>query len=459
MKAIKATFRGGIHPPAFKYLTQNKPIKNASLPSRVVIPLSQHIGAPAQPIVQIGNKVRAGTKIGAAAGKVSANVHSSISGQVKDIKNFFHPAEGKSLSIIIESDGKDEKEFLKIGENADLFSTDEIKEIIASAGIVGLGGAGFPTAVKLSPPKKVEYFILNAAECEPYLTTDNRLILEKTEEIIKGMKLAMKVLGVKKGYIGIEDNKKDAIKRLSHFQSLEIEIKVLKAKYPQGGERELIEAILKRRVPPKGLPYEVGVVVNNVATIFAIYEAVYLRKPLYERITTFSGDALRQAENLRVRIGTPLKELTKECKGFKETPSGVIMGGPMMGLAQQSLEVPLVKGTSGVLFLKHSRWARRKNEMKEENPCLHCGKCVEACPVDLNPSLISLATQKQKWNVAKELNVDNCIECGACEYICPAERRLMDMIKEGKKVTGFKPQAAGKKKKNFKQDQELKLLS
>ena len=410
------TFRGGIHLPTFKYLTRNKPIKTASLPSRVIIPLNQHTGAPAQPIVQIGDKLKAGTKIGEAKGKISASVHSSICGEVRDIKD---------LTIIIESNGRDEKEFLN--------DVQDIKEIIAEAGIVGLGGAAFPTAVKLSPPKSVDCFILNAAECEPYLTADHRLMLEKPEEIIKGMKLVMKVLGVKKGYIGIEDNKRDAAERLSHFCPLGVEIKILKTKYPQGGERELIETIVNRRVPFGGLPYEVGVVVNNVATVFAIYEAVYLRKPLYERIITFSGDALIQAENLRVRIGTPIKDLIKECKGFKQELGQVIIGGPMMGLAQQSLDVPVVKATGGVLFLKDAQWAKRKNQLKKENPCLHCGKCVQACPMNLNPSLISLAVQKKKWDVAKELNIEDCIECGACEYTCPAERRLMEMIGEGKK--------------------------
>ncbi len=417
------TFRGGIHPPTFKHLTQNKPIKTASLPSRVIIPLNQHTGAPARPVVNIGDKVRAGTKIGEAKGKISASVHSSISGEVKDIKD---------LTIIIESDGRDEKEFLNDVQDINDLSPEELKEIIAAAGIVGLGGAAFPTALKLSPPQKVDCFILNAAECEPYLTADHRLMLEKPEEIIKGMELVMKALGVKKGYIGIEDNKRDAAKRMSHFCPLGVEIEILKTKYPQGGERELIETILNRKVPSGGLPYEVGVVVNNVATVFAIYEAVYLRKPLYERVITFSGDALRQAEDLKVRIGTPIKDLIKECKGFKQEPEQVIMGGPMMGLAQQSLEVPVVKGSCGILFLKAPQWAKRKNQLKKENPCLRCGKCVEACPVNLNPSLISLAVEKKKWDAAKELNIEDCIECGACEYICPAERRLMDMIKEGK---------------------------
>lgn len=419
------TFRGGIHPPTFKHLTQNKPIRTACLPSRVIIPLNQHTGAPAQAIVQIGDKIKAGTKIGEAKGKISAAVHSSICGEVKDIND---------STIIIESDGRDEKEFLNDVQDIDDLSPEGIKEIITEAGIVGLGGAAFPTAVKLSPPKSVDSFILNAAECEPYLTTDHRLMLEKPEEIIKGMKLAMKALGVKKGYIGIEDNKKDAAERLSHFCLLGAEIEILKTKYPQGGERELIETILNRKVPSGGLPYEAGVVVNNVATVFAIYEAVYLRKPLYERVVTFSGDALIQAENLKVRIGTPIKDLIKECKGFKQEPEQVIIGGPMMGLAQQSLDVPVVKGTGGVLFLKDAQWAKRKTRLKRENSCLHCGKCVQACPVNLNPSLISLAVEKKKWDAVKELNVEDCIECGACEYICPAERRLMQMIKEGKRA-------------------------
>jgi len=418
------TFRGGIHPPTFKHLTQNKPIKTASLPSRVIIPLSQHIGTPAEAVVQVGDRVKVGTKIGEAKGKISASVHSSISGEVKKIKN---------SAVIIESNGRDEKEFLNDVQEINDLSSEEIKEIIAEAGIVGLGGAAFPTAVKLSPPKSVDCFILNAAECEPYLTADHRLMLEKPEEVIKGVRLIMKVLGVKKGYIGIEDNKEDAARRLSHFCPLGIEIKILKTKYPQGGEKELIETVVHRKVPSGGLPYEVGVVVNNVATVFAIYEAVYLRKPLYERMITFSGDALHQAENLRVRIGTLIKDLLKECKGFKQEPEQVILGGPMMGLAQESLEVPVIKGTGGVLFLKDARWAKRKSRLKRENPCLHCGRCVEACPVNLNPSLLSLAIEKKKWDVVKQLNIEDCIECGACEYICPAERRLVQMIKEGKK--------------------------
>jgi len=417
------TFSGGIHPPSSKYLTQNKTIKNSSLPSYVIIPLNQHIGTPAQPIVKIGDCVKTGTKIGEAKKGISASVHSSISGKVEDIRD---------LAVVIKSDGRDEKEFLGNELDIDNLSKSEIKKIIAEAGIVGLGGAAFPTAVKFSPPKEVDCFILNVAECEPYLTTDHRLALEKAEEILEGMKLVMKVLGVKKGYIVIEDNKKDAAKRLSHFCSLGIEVKILKTKYPQGGEKEVIQTILRRKVPSNALPYEVGVIVSNVGTVFAIYEAIYLRKPLYERIVTFSGDALQQAENLKVRIGTPIKDLVKECKWFKKEPKQVIMGGPMMGLAQPSLEIPIVKGTSGVLFLKDPKWAKRKTQIKKENPCLHCGRCTEACPLGLNPSLISLAVEKKKWDMLKELNIEDCIDCGSCEYICLAERRLMQIIKQGK---------------------------
>ncbi|RKY38803.1 MAG: electron transport complex subunit RsxC [Candidatus Omnitrophota bacterium] len=420
------TFKGGVYLDEQKHLTEAKPIKTPALPSYVSIPLKQHIGVPARPLVKVGDRVRTGTKIAERQGEISANVHSSISGEVKEV----------SLEkIVIISDGKDEKENLAISADPPNLTQEEIKKIIEEAGIVGLGGAGFPSAIKFSPPRKIDTFILNAAECEPYLTADHRLMLEKTEEIIKGMKLVMKVLGVKKGYIGIEDNKRNAGEKLAHFCPVGIEVKLLRTKYPQGGEKQLVRAILNREVPLKGFPYEVGVVVSNVATVFAIYEAVYLGKPLYERIVTFSGDALEQPENIRVRIGTLLKELIKECKGFKQKPEQVIIGGPMMGEAQADLNTPVSKTTNGVLFLRAGKWAKKKESFKEEFPCLHCGRCVEVCPVGLNPCLSALMAEREEWKGLEELEIDGCIECGCCEYICPAQRRLLTLIRNAKRKT------------------------
>ncbi|OGW73897.1 MAG: electron transporter RnfC, partial [Nitrospirae bacterium RIFCSPHIGHO2_02_FULL_40_19] len=345
-----ATFERGIHPEYQKEITSNKPITSAQLPSRVVIPLSQHTGAPAKPEVNIGDEVKRGQLIGSPAGFVSAPVHASISGKVTAIAEFLHPSGRMISSVVIESDGKDEG--ISFKEHVDYMSLDveEIKTIIKNAGIVGLGGAAFPTNVKLSPPKEkpIDMVILNGAECEPYLTADHRLMVEHPREIVEGLKIIMKTLGVNKGYIGIEENKPDALEKMREVVSKEsnIEIRSLEVKYPQGAEKMLIKAIKGREVPSRGLPMDVGVVVQNVGTALAIYEAVKYGKPLIERVVTVTGKGIKEPKNLMVRIGTLISDVVGQCGGFVDGAVKVIVGGPMMGFAQWSLDVPVVKGTS-----------------------------------------------------------------------------------------------------------------
>lgn len=426
------TFRGGIHPPENKGLTEGKPIVNAKIPIKVVIPLSQHTGAPCKAIVTIGQEVKKGQMIGEPGGFVSSPVHSSISGRVIAIGNFPHPTGKDFPSIVIEGDNKDEW-FEGIKENPDYLSLsgDELKKAVMDAGIVGLGGAAFPTHVKLAPPKekKIEAVILNGAECEPFLTSDHRLMLERSKDILEGLKIIMKILGVSRGYIGIEDNKPDAIERMRSVTSGEpnIEVVPLKVKYPQGAEKQLIKAIFGREVPPGGLPMDVGLVVQNVGTATAIFDACRYGKPLIERVVTVTGRGINEPNNLRVRLGTPFSQLLEECGGFKDGPGKVIAGGPMMGIAQTSTEVPVIKGTSGILVL-----TRLEAVKSEYLPCFRCGRCIDACPMGLQPSILSILIEKGRYDEAKENNLLDCFECGSCAYVCPAKRPMVQFMKLAK---------------------------
>ena len=429
-----ATFERGIHPDYQKEITSNKPITSAQLPSRVVIPLSQHTGAPAKPEVNIGDEVKRGQLIGSPAGFVSAPVHASISGKVTAIAEFLHPSGRMISSVVIESDGKDES--ISFKEHVDYMSlgVEEIKTIIKDAGIVGLGGAAFPTNVKLSPPKEkpIDMVILNGAECEPYLTADHRLMVEHPREIVEGLKIIMKTLGVNKGYIGIEENKPDALEKMREVVSKEsnIEIRSLEVKYPQGAEKMLIKAIKGREVPSRGLPMDVGVVVQNVGTALAIYEAVKYGKPLIERVVTVTGKGIKEPKNLMVRIGTLISDVVGQCGGFVDGAVKVIVGGPMMGFAQWSLDVPVVKGTSGILVLTEDEYV----SSEEYFPCIRCGNCIDVCPMGLNPSMLSILSEKGRYEETKEYNLFDCFECGSCAFVCPANRPMVQFMRLAKSM-------------------------
>lgn len=422
-------FKGGVHPKDNKSLTANKPIEKAFLPQKVIIPVRQHIGAPCTPMVKKGDKVKKGQVVADNDAFVSGSIHASISGTVVDVSENLHGVFGKSLAIVIESDGLDEwVDGLPLKRDWEDLSIEELKTIIKNAGIVGMGGATFPTHVKLSPAKdkKVDTFILNGAECEPYLTADYRMMLEYTDRIVNGIKIVMKILGVSKAYIGIEDNKPDAAEAMRKaLKDTPVEVVVLPTRYPQGGEKMLIKAITKREVPSGGLPADIGVVVQNVGTVVAISDAVINGMPLIERVTTVTGGAIAEPKNLLLRVGTTFKEAIEYCGGLKKSPEKVIMGGPMMGIAQFSMDTPIIKGTSGILALS-------KDEINEskESSCIRCGRCVEACPMGLNPSMLSILGEKNFYREAKEdYNLMDCIECGSCVYACPAKRNIVQYIK------------------------------
>jgi Na+-translocating ferredoxin:NAD+ oxidoreductase subunit C len=431
ISTLTKTFKGGIHPPDHKALTSSKAIETLPLPLRVVIPLQQHIGRISEAIVQVGDRVLRGQPISKPAGPVSVSSHASISGTVKAIESFPHPLGQVVPAMVIETDGLDEP---YISYDCDpkymSLSAEEMKNRIADAGITGMGGATFPTHVKLLPPKDkpIDTVILNGAECEPYLTSDHRLMLESPEDIIKGLRIIMKVLGVKKGFVAIENNKPDAIAIFGKLLANDPEVSVcpLKVKYPQGAEKQLIYAATKRRVPAGKLPMEVGCVVQNVGTAKAIYDAVACQKPLIERVVTVTG-AVRNPKNLLVRIGTSVKELIDYCGGFSETPGKVIMGGPMMGIAQFTLDVPIIKGSSGVVVLS-------RDEVKENlhQECISCARCVDVCPMNLMPTLLVSYVESGRFDLAKEAGIMNCMECGSCAFVCAAGRNVMHLMRFGK---------------------------
>lgn len=453
------SFRGGIHPKDNKDLSSEIPIEVAPIPAKVVIPLRQHIGAEAVPIVEKGDIVKKGQLIATKQGFVSSNIHASICGEVVDICPYNNGTSGKCLSIIIESNGEDEwAEDTLVTRDYEKLDASELKDIIQTLGVVGMGGATFPTHVKLSPNKKVDIFILNGAECEPYLNADNRVLIEYTDKVIKGTKIAMKILGVTKGYIGIEDNKKEAIEKLKeellrieneekinaeedekkHAEKVDIEIVPLPTKYPQGAEKMLIKAITGREVPSGGLPTDVSVVVQNVGTIVAICEAVCSGKPVIERVVTVSGGGVAQPKNLFLKIGTIFEDAISYCGGVKEEYKKVIMGGPMMGFAQYTLDIPVVKGTSGILLL-----TEKETNMEKQYPCIKCGRCVQACPIGLLPCTLATLSEKDAYLVAREeYSLLDCIECGSCAYSCPAKRKIVQSIRYAKRQC----QAQGNKK-------------
>ncbi len=413
-----------------KHTTENRKIEELPLPSKVYIPLSQHLGKISTPIAQIGDRVLAGQKIAVSSAGVSSNIHASISGKIVAIEDWPHQVLGKAQAIVIESDGLDEKLVTnnQKQEEIDKLTPEQIRNIVFEAGIVGLGGASFPTHIKLNPPKPVDTLIINGAECEPYLTCDHRLMVEKTNEILRGIDLVARCLGVKKVYIAIEDNKPEAIEVFNHeIRDTRYEIRVLKSQYPQGGEKQLIKNIIGKEVPSGKLPFDVGVVAHNVGTIYAIYEAVYLNKPLYERVVTVTGSCVSNPKNLLVRIGTPIRELINFCAPLKQEPAKIIIGGPMMGIAQYTDDVPVIKSTTGVILFND-----KEAKSKREESCIRCAACVHGCPVGLMPCLINGLCEKEMWLEAKAYNILDCIECGLCNYVCPANRNLTQSIKRAK---------------------------
>lgn len=426
------SFLGGVHPKDGKEYACDKAIETPPIPSTVIIPMSQHIGAPCTPIVKVGDKVKKGQLIANSDAFMHSPIHSSVSGEVIKIEAMPHTTLIKCMSIVIKSDGLDEwDEGLPMNREWDKLDTAEIKDIIKNAGIVGMGGATFPTHVKLSPSpdKKIDTLILNGAECEPYLTADYRAMIEYSERVATGVKILMKTLGVTKGFVGIEDNKPQAVKAMKEaFKGTSVEVAALPTKYPQGAEKMLIKVLTGREVPSGGLPMDVGVVVQNVGTAIAVCDAVVNGIPLIERVTTVSGDAIKEPKNLLLRVGTSFREAIDYCGGFSKTPEKIIAGGPMMGFAQFSIDVPVSKGSSGILAL-----SKEVVNHGEESPCIRCGRCVEACPMGLIPSMLSILGERHQYVEAKEeYNLLSCIECGSCVYTCPAKRNIVQYIRYSK---------------------------
>lgn len=426
------SFKGGIHPPHAKKSTEKKPVVQSVLPKIVVIPLQQHIGAPCEALVKAGDYVKVGQKIGEATSFVSAPVHSSVSGIVKSVS----PKQtlgGKTTCVVIESDGENTiSEEVKPKGDLSKLDGKEILNIIKEAGIVGMGGAGFPTHVKLSPPpnKPIEFVILNGAECEPYLTADHRLMLEQPEKVVEGLKALMKVLDVKKGFIGIENNKMDALETLTSLTERDDSISVvgLKTKYPQGAEKQLIYACTKRQVPSGGLPLEAGVVVSNVATAAAVSDAIRTGMPLIERICTVTGGAINEPKNLLIKTGTMVSDIIEQCEGLKENVGKIIWGGPMMGISMSTTDIPATKTASGVLCLTEEEAA-----IPEASACIKCGKCVDICPAFIQPMLLDAYALRRNYDQTEKLRVLDCIECGSCSFVCPAKRPLLHSIRVAKK--------------------------
>jgi electron transport complex protein RnfC len=426
-------FQGGVHPQDKKDLSRDKSIEVAGLPPRLVVPLLQHIGAPCEPLVSSGEFVKKGQKIGEARGFVSAPVHAPTSGKVTKIDNFPHPL-GRSLPAIeIEPDGSDEwagdiqgsEDFLSL-------SPDDLKAVIREKGIVGMGGAAFPTHVKLSPPqgKTIDALIINGSECEPYLTADFRLMVEESDKVIQGMRIMMTILGVKTLFIAIEANKPEAIHAMREALGNEslAKVVVLEVKYPQGAEKQLIKTLVNREVPSSGgLPMDVGILVQNVGTAASIFDAVRFGIPLVERVVTVTGEGIREPKNLRVRIGTPISYLIEACGGFMEAPGKLILGGPMMGVSQYTTDIPVVKGTSGVLVFPATH-------VHVEGPqsCIRCGTCVRVCPMNLVPSGLALLAKRGLLDEAERHYVLDCIECGSCAFACPAKIPLVHWLRYAK---------------------------
>lgn len=429
----RKTFKGGAHPYDGKKMSRECPIEILNPGDTLVYPLSQHIGAMAKPLVKAGDRVLVGQKIAEKGGFISANIHSSVSGTVKAIEKRLVATGGMVDSIVVENDGMYEEAAPIFSGNPDELSKDEIIKIIEEAGIVGMGGAGFPTNVKLSPKNAdiIDSIIVNGAECEPYLTSDYRRMVEQTDKLVKGLEIVLKIFPDAKGYFGIEDNKPEAIEALLKATENEdrIEVVPLKTKYPQGGERSMIYAVTGRKINSKMLPADVGCIVHNVDTIYAIYNAVYNGKPLIERIVTITGDAVSTPKNFQVRIGTSFRELIDAAGGFTTEPEKIISGGPMMGFSFFNIDVPVVKGSSSLL-------AFIKDDVSHEEPsaCIRCGRCAAACPEHLLPMKLAALAGQNEPEEFKKLGGMECVECGCCSYVCPAKRQVTQSVRSMKKL-------------------------
>ncbi|MDD3570471.1 MAG: electron transport complex subunit RsxC [Lachnospiraceae bacterium] len=437
------TFKRGVHPHDGKALTKDEPIK-VILPkedSELFFPMSQHIGAPCEPIVQVGDYVKVGQKIGEAKAFVCSPIFSSISGTVTDIRPMLTPGGAMSPSIVIKNDGKMEEIEGLTGKDYQSMSNEEIISAVKEAGVVGLGGAGFPTHIKLAPPPGtvIDYVLINAAECEPYLTCDYRLMLEQGEKLIKGLQIVLKLHPNAKGVIGIEDNKPDAIKHLSNLckDIPNIEVATLKAKFPQGSEKHLIKAITNREVPSGALPSAVGCIVDNVDTIISVYNAIAEGTPLMRRVVTITGGAPANPGNYQIRIGMTFTDLLEQIGGFKVDPAKMIAGGPMMGPTMYTTDVATTKTTSALLC-----FTPEEAVIPEESNCIRCGKCVSHCPMGLMPYLLNAVILQGNGEAFCKENGLDCIECGSCSYICPAKRQLAQSIRATKKVEMGKKAAA-----------------
>ena len=433
------SFKGGIHPQYNKDISIREPLREAPLPDLAVVPLSQHIGAPCEAIVAKGDVVEEGQIIGKSPSFISSYVHSPIFGTVKDIKKTFHPALGPTMAVFIERD-QEKKGKVYSEKDVDTYTPEQIIAKVKDAGIVGMGGAAFPTHVKLSVPegKTIKTLIINGAECEPFLTCDHIMMTRKTDEILKGIEILVDVIKPEITYIAIEDNKKAAffafqklIEKSTHKAISSIKLVLLETKYPQGGEKQLIKAISGQEVPPGGLPLDIGFLVQNVGTCHAIYEAIYFDKPLIERVVTISGDCIHRPGNYLVRMGSTLKDVIEKFGvEMHRDPKKIIVGGPMMGFAQPTIESPILKSTSGILFLSEDYVKDH-----EEDSCIRCAKCVDVCPVRLTPTDIMRHVKGEMYdNLEEQLNISDCMECGSCTYTCPARIPLVQYIKQGKDV-------------------------
>ncbi len=429
------TFKGGIHPPDFKKFTEGNPIQMYMDPQEdLVFPMVQHIGAPCKPLVKKGDECLRGQIIGEAQGWVSSPIHSSVSGRVKDVKPMLHPNGSKVMSVIIENDHMyREVEGMHQSHDYHQMSKEEILSIIREAGVVGMGGAGFPAHVKLSPPadKKIDAIIVNGAECEPYLSSDFRLLIEEPTKVVEGLKIVLHMFPEAKGYIAIEDNKPTALAVMRNLTLEEprIQVVALKTKYPQGGEKQLIDAVIGREVPSGGLPADVGCIVHNTDTVVAIYRALLEGRPLMRRVITIAGGAVAHSVTFKARIGTSIRELVEAAGGLVCPPSKIICGGPMMGTALFSLDVPVTKGTAGILVFDPA-----EDHITRESACIRCGKCVSACPIHLMPLMLNQFALDMDWSSFEKYHGMDCIECGSCAYICPAKRHLTQTFKAGKRM-------------------------
>ena len=426
------TFKKGVHPREYKHFSNSRAIEDLPLPGEVFIPMQQHLGRPCTPIVKKKDEVKTGQVIGKAEGFVSSPVHSSVTGKVKAVGPFLNSMDSRVIMVHIQRTGDDKWELLSRPDDWKTATAEDLLQLVLDAGIVGMGGAAFPTHVKLkvSPEKPVDAFILNGCECEPYLTCDHRIMVEQTDKVLLGMAIILKILGINNGFIGIEKNKPDAIAAVQEkvkTGGYDYKVIPLEVKYPQGAEKMLIEAILNRYVPAGGLPGDVGVIVDNIGTANAVAEAVIEGKPLVERVVAVTGDAVLNPKNVLSRVGSTTRHILDFCGGIREDTAQVFMGGPMMGFSQTSLSVPMQKATSGIVCT---------SEVKERNqqtyPCIRCNSCVDACPVFLLPSRLARFTEIGAFDEAGKLGIMNCIECGSCTFVCPSHIPILQWIRVGK---------------------------